>query len=80
VIGDRSAARRHDLLDHVVGRRDGFLLSREAHAEIVYDHGRALSGQRPRHPAADSASTAGYGCNFTVELAHRYASILFSEN
>jgi len=75
VVGSRPAARRNDLFGHVVGRRDGFLLSRKAHAEVVDHYCRALGGECPRHPAADSASTAGYGGNFTVELAHRYASI-----
>ena len=73
MIGNRPAARRDNLLDHVVGWRDGFLLSRKAHAEIVDHHRRALSGQRAGHSAADTTSAASDGGNFTVKLTHRYS-------
>ena len=70
VVGGRFPARGLDLLDHLVGRRLGFLLTRDGNTEIVDDHGRAVRRQQFGYSATDTASAAGDCGYFSIEHAH----------
>src|SRR3984957_9062477 len=71
VIGNRAAARGLDFLRDVIGGRLRFFLPRYRHAKIVDYYCASLRGECPRDAAADTATTAGDGGYFSVELAHR---------
>ena len=76
VIGNCVAAAALDFLDYVVGGRLRFLLPRDRDAKIVDYHCASLRGECPRDAAADTATAAGDGGYFSVELAHRSNSPL----
>ena len=70
VVGRRLAARRADLLDHVVGHPVALPRAVARAAEIVHEHRCALARERERVLASDAAARSRHDRHLAVEQAH----------
>ena len=78
VVGDRFAAGRLDLVDHLACGRRILAVPGRVTAEVVDDHLRAFGGKAPRDLATDAAPGAGHDGNLFAQNTHGGVSRLMA--